>query len=87
VEAGFQAFNNAIRIHKDSDNNLVYINGQLQMVDITVLDANNNEVMGPLSTQENTLIISSNGFIDGLHYLNIQHKNYPNVRTKTILKQ
>jgi len=86
VKAGFEAFDNAIQIHQDANNNLVYINGQLQMVDITVLDANDNVIMN-VPTQDNTMIIGSDGFTDGLHYLNIQHKDYPNVRTKTILKQ
>jgi len=86
IEAGFKAFNNAIQINQDSDNGEVYVNGALQMVNITVLDANNNVVMQP-SIEDNAVIIQLYSLADGLHYLNIQHKDYPDVRTNTILKK
>jgi len=82
----FEALDEAIQIHEDAENNLVYITGKLDLVNITVLDANENVVLNP-ATENNTLTIDFSNLNNGLYFLNIQHVDYPKVRTKTILKQ
>jgi len=82
----FEAFNEAIQIHQDSEKNLVHITGQLQKVDLTVLDAANTVVSSP-PIYNNTATIKLSDLTDCLYYLNIQHVDYPNVNTQTIIKQ
>jgi len=81
-----EAFNNGIQINKDFDNKQVYIKGQLQMVDITILDSADNVLLNP-STKNNELTIDFSDFENGLYYLIIQHLDYPDVNTTTILKR
>lgn len=85
IKPNFEAFEDAIQIHQDINNNKVYLKGQLQQVDITLLDAANN-AMSNLSTLNNSLTINLSGFDKGLYYLHIQHKDYPDVSSTTILK-
>lgn len=86
LEANFEAFSNAIQVHKDFENNLIHIKGKLQMLDIRVLDAANNVVLN-LSSESNTLTIDFSDSDNGLYYLDVQHKYFPNVNTTTVLKQ
>jgi len=86
VDPNFEIFEDALQINKDFDNNKVYIKGQLQMVDITILDAANRVVLEP-TAENNTLTIDLSDFDNDLYFLNIQHLDYPDVSTKTILKR
>jgi len=86
VTPNFETFEDAIQINRSYDNNLLCINGQLQMVDVTILDAADN-IVSNLQPVNNKLIIDLTDYNDASYYLRIKHLDYPEVQTTTILNQ
>jgi len=83
----YETIDNEIQIRIDGNKkNLIHITGQLQKYQITVHDIP-NDAINNWSTLNNISTIDISSLNDGLHYLNIQHKDYPNVISSTILQQ
>jgi len=86
VLPGIEAINNGININADAFNNLIYINGQLQNYNISVQNVANNDIFHR-PTPNNTSAINLQDLDDGLYYLIIQHKDYSNVISQTIISK